>query len=159
MRIWGLLCLILLWGQLFWPSMNKQVYTSLMQTLSTKQQVHSRTWLDMQLIGNLWVTAVLWLKCLEYLKTKVACFWEVLDRQCPLICRKMLNVGLRVCTKDSKFESAGWYCCCLTELVPGGHDLNRDMNLFSLISVPDMSGSTGTCNTEQNLHHRVVRGS
>lgn len=78
------------------------------------------------LTGNLWGdsnSCPLWLKCLEYLKTKVSFSWKVLNRQCPFICQKILNIDLWVCTKDSKLKNTGWYCC-LTELVPAGHDLN-----------------------------------
>lgn len=83
----------------------------------------------------------------------------MLDRQCPFICQKVLNIDPRACTEDSKFESAGWYSCCLTGSVPGGHDINWDMNHCPLISVHDVSVFIGTCNWEQNLSHGVVWGS
>lgn len=68
-------------------------------------------------------------------------------------------------SKDAKYTCMGLqqglkiWKCWLTELVPGGHDLNWEINFFSLLSVPDLSGSMGTCNKEQNLHHWVVRWS
>ena len=70
----------------------------------------------------------------------------------------MLNIDLRACTEDSKFESAGWYSCCLTGSFPGGHDINWDLNRFLLISVHDVSVFLSTCNWEQNLGHWVVWG-
>ena len=70
----------------------------------------------------------------------------------------MLNIDLRACTEDSRFESASWYSCCLTGSFPGGHDINWDLNCFLLISVHDVSVFIGTCNWEQNLGHWVVWG-
>lgn len=70
--------------------------------------------LDMLLIDNLWGgsnSCRLWLECLGCLKTWVSCFyWEVLDRQCPFSCQKLLNINLRACPEGSRF---GRCSCCL----------------------------------------------